>query len=298
MTLWPQVPQSEEALRAIANAGATGLPRRSPCPSRASLPPLVWRLPGPLTLCCPGMPRLVLAFALTDAIEGTAATLPLFRQLLQDEAAGGLLDQLRARGLCDSVQLLPCDQTLNQGIVALVFFPAAGGIDARSGHCGAAAAMAGFPAPAAAALAAALCRLGRGRAGAFVADAAAALTRPHRDTMAAGRDAGNAVVFSLRALGALAGPARRAGHAAAGYRRRSAGQEGGQPGIHTAARRWTRARHPDPARPCHRSGHWGESPRCRACCRAAQIRFSLLPVSRHAGSGCVTGRRRAGEPCC
>ncbi|MGL9773143.1 MAG: insulinase family protein [Sodalis sp. (in: enterobacteria)] len=128
MTLWLQGPQSEKALRAIADACAKGLPRRPPCPSRASLPPLVWRLPCPLTLCCPAIPRLVLAFFLTNASEGTTVPAPLFRQLLQDKAAGGLLDQLRASGLCDRVQLLPCDQTVNQGIVALVFSLLPGGL--------------------------------------------------------------------------------------------------------------------------------------------------------------------------
>ncbi|WP_406706480.1 hypothetical protein [Sodalis sp.] len=87
-----------------------------------------WRLAGPLTLRCPGMPRLVLAFAVTDMAAGASAPLPLFRQLLQDEAAGSLLDNLRVRGLCDGVRLLPCYQNADQGIVALEFSLLPGGV--------------------------------------------------------------------------------------------------------------------------------------------------------------------------
>ncbi|WP_025245251.1 insulinase family protein [Candidatus Sodalis pierantonius] len=128
MTLWLQGPQSEQALRAIAVACAPALLVRPPGHPPAGPPPLNWRLAGPLTLRCPDMPRLVLAFAVTDMPAGASAPLPLFRQLLQDEAAGSLLDHLRGRGLCDGVRLLPCYQNADQGIVALVFSLLPGGV--------------------------------------------------------------------------------------------------------------------------------------------------------------------------
>ncbi|WP_168386347.1 pyrroloquinoline quinone biosynthesis protein PqqF [Erwinia amylovora] len=101
ITLWLQGPQSPEALWQLARQygsafSAVGVPP-------PALPLLQYSSQPDIALQLAGSPRLRLSFLLD---RPRSNELTLLRQLLLDEAAGGLMATLRAHHLCDGARLL------------------------------------------------------------------------------------------------------------------------------------------------------------------------------------------------
>lgn len=120
MCLWLQGPQPLDELEALAEREAGSLPQGAGVQSAASesLLPLAGE---DLQLRLPGVPRLVLAFAL-DGVVGEGG--PLLERLggwLADEAHGSLLAHLGQAGLCDSARLRLSNFAAGQALLRFDF---------------------------------------------------------------------------------------------------------------------------------------------------------------------------------
>ncbi|MBB4867046.1 coenzyme PQQ biosynthesis probable peptidase PqqF [Pseudomonas nitritireducens] len=104
LELWLQGPQSLAELAALAEREAAVFPAGAPAAGSAH-DSLLALTGEELKLRLPGVPRLVLAFAL-DGVDGEAGTpLDPLQGWLADEAPGSLLAHLGQNGLCDSARL-------------------------------------------------------------------------------------------------------------------------------------------------------------------------------------------------
>lgn len=113
ITLWLQGPQSPEALWQLARQYGSAFPAAGQPPP--TLPLLQYASQRDIGLQLAGAPRLRLSFLLNRPRGGE---LTLLRQLLLDEAAGGLMATLRARNLCDGARLLLPYQSALQTLVS------------------------------------------------------------------------------------------------------------------------------------------------------------------------------------
>lgn len=114
VTLWVQGPQPIEALWALARQAADAFPAGAALPP--ALPALTPAAECDITLQLNGAPRLRLSFLLDQRIDGGLA---LLRQLLLDEAPGGLMATLREQELCDAARLLLPYRSARQTVIAL-----------------------------------------------------------------------------------------------------------------------------------------------------------------------------------
>lgn len=114
MTLWLHGPQTPDELWQLAQryggifAGESGAP--------VTLPALRFTSPRDIALQLPGAPRLRLSYLLDGTLRGE---LTLLRQLLLDEAPGGLMAALRAEDRVDDVRLLLAYRSPAQTVVSI-----------------------------------------------------------------------------------------------------------------------------------------------------------------------------------
>lgn len=118
MTLWLSGPFTPDDLARLARRYGERLPA-APAPCAPVSQPVT---PAPrrhLAVKVRGVPRLQLAFLLPAAIPARALT--LLRQLVTDEADQGLLATLRARGVCDGLQVQVVYRSAQAWVISLTF---------------------------------------------------------------------------------------------------------------------------------------------------------------------------------
>ncbi|MBS0969269.1 pyrroloquinoline quinone biosynthesis protein PqqF [Nissabacter archeti] len=118
MTLWLQGPGTLDELSQLAHHYGEQLPTAD-VPHFPVAQPVTLAARRNLAVNVRGVPHVRLAFLLPSTVPATALT--LFRQWVTDEAGQGLLATLRARGLCDEVQVLIAYRSAEAWVISLAF---------------------------------------------------------------------------------------------------------------------------------------------------------------------------------
>lgn len=128
--LWLQGPQPLDELQALVEGLASAWAGAAP-PDRAAPPALSPGTAGDKALRLPGVPRLVLGFAAGELDARAEATLEALAARLRDEAPGGLLAWLGARGLVERADLRVLYRGPGQSLLRLTFELLASGCEAQ-----------------------------------------------------------------------------------------------------------------------------------------------------------------------
>ncbi|MCJ1887083.1 pyrroloquinoline quinone biosynthesis protein PqqF [Pseudomonas sp. LA21] len=120
LELWLLGPQPLDELQGLAEHSCSDWPAQPSCP-RSSAPPLLPWAQDALALRLPGVPRLVLAFALDGLDASAEQAVESLGERLRDESSGGLLAWLGERGLADDAALRVVYHAQGQALLAVTF---------------------------------------------------------------------------------------------------------------------------------------------------------------------------------